>query len=336
MNQFSDPLQWKINLGTWFSTRVYVSIFFLLVIAYLFMQFGLAMGAMLSAVLFVSVLLHEFGHIFGSRATGGMGDEILIWPLGGLAMVAPAPTMRSKLITTAGGPAVNLLICLAVLPLVWGSPFFREALTPWQAPMTVEAFAEHTLLDNAAVLALYVNLLLLCINLVPACPLDGGQMTRTVLTGSLGNTRGMEWSIIVGFIAAIAMILVAWKLENVILTSLAFFLILNGYLDRQRLVMGEYFDDSFMGYDFSQGYTSLERSEEQKPQRKPGPIARWKAKRKAERQQKLEKEARENELQVDAILAKLHDQGMESLTEAEKRQLKRASSRYKDKDRTQE
>ncbi len=40
---------------------------------------------MLAGLLFVSVLLHEFGHCFAARWVDGDATEIMIWPLGGLA-----------------------------------------------------------------------------------------------------------------------------------------------------------------------------------------------------------------------------------------------------------
>jgi hypothetical protein len=35
--------------------------------------------------LFGVVLLHEFGHAFACRQTGGEADTIVLWPLGGIA-----------------------------------------------------------------------------------------------------------------------------------------------------------------------------------------------------------------------------------------------------------
>src|SRR6266480_4416405 len=41
--------------------------------------------------LFVIVLLHEFGHALACRQVGGQADQIVLWPLGGVAYVAPPP-----------------------------------------------------------------------------------------------------------------------------------------------------------------------------------------------------------------------------------------------------
>ncbi|MCH7765652.1 MAG: M50 family metallopeptidase [Acidobacteria bacterium] len=60
---------------------------------------------MTAAILFVVVLVHEFGHCFGARYTGGEADEILIWPLGGLAYASPPHNAKAHMITTVAGPA---------------------------------------------------------------------------------------------------------------------------------------------------------------------------------------------------------------------------------------
>ena len=67
-------------------------------------------AAIFMLVLFVSTLLHEFGHCFAARATGGDAREVLIWPLGGLASVDLPARPRSHLLTAAAGPAVDVLI----------------------------------------------------------------------------------------------------------------------------------------------------------------------------------------------------------------------------------
>src|SRR5205085_318874 len=62
--------------------------------------------------LFVSVLLHEFGHCFGARLVDGEANEVLLWPLGGLANCDVPHTPRANFITAAAGPLVNLLLCV--------------------------------------------------------------------------------------------------------------------------------------------------------------------------------------------------------------------------------
>ena len=87
-------------------------------------------------------------------------------------------------------------------------------------------------------------------------------------------------------------------------------------------------EDEVFGYDFSQGYTSLERSTEVTPPR-PGMFSRWlQAMRESRTRRRRAQEAAEDR-QVDDILSRLHRDGYDSLTPAERALLKRVSARYR-------
>ena len=78
-------------------------------------------ATILMGILFVSVLLHEFGHCFAARAVNGDAQEVLLWPLGGLANVEVPHRPRAHFLTAAAGPAVNLfsaVICGLLLLVV--------------------------------------------------------------------------------------------------------------------------------------------------------------------------------------------------------------------------
>src|SRR5271166_3485042 len=76
--------------------------------------------------LFLIVLLHEFGHALACRQVGGIANQIVLWPLGGVAYVSPPPRPGPVLWSIAAGPLVNValappLTLLVVLgPAGWG------------------------------------------------------------------------------------------------------------------------------------------------------------------------------------------------------------------------
>ena len=117
-----DPLSWSIPLIRLFGIMVRVHVLFIVVALGLILHTAYddkaAIGAWmimagLLGILFLSVLLHEFGHCFGARLVDGDAHEILLWPLGGLAYVEVPHTARANFITTAAGPLVNALLCVA-------------------------------------------------------------------------------------------------------------------------------------------------------------------------------------------------------------------------------
>ena len=87
-------------------------------------------------------------------------------------------------------------------------------------------------------------------------------------------------------------------------------------------------DDGPFGYDFSAGYTSLEKDDEAPPRtKKVGWLTRWRQARRARKiQREFEERARDDE-RMDQILEKIARSGKESLTEDEKRFLQRISPR---------
>src|SRR5512135_758186 len=80
--------------------------------------------------LFVIVLLHEGGHSLACRSVGGRADEIVLWPFGGVAYVAPPMRPGATLWSIAAGPLVNvaLFFPLTVALLLTGAGLFSAGL----------------------------------------------------------------------------------------------------------------------------------------------------------------------------------------------------------------
>ena len=137
--------------------------------------------------LFVIVLLHEFGHAFACRQTGGQVDSILLWPLGGVARVAPPQRPGAQLWAIAAGPLVNLALAPVTIGLYLGG------LTIGLGPDLV-----HFL----GVMAL-INLGLFVFNMLPIYPLDGGQILRSLLWYVLGRDRSLTVAATIGLVASV-------------------------------------------------------------------------------------------------------------------------------------
>src|SRR5437879_998202 len=60
--------------------------------------------------LFGIVLMHEFGHALACRQVGGRADQIILWPLGGVAYVAPPQRAGAVLWSIVAGPLVNVIL----------------------------------------------------------------------------------------------------------------------------------------------------------------------------------------------------------------------------------
>jgi hypothetical protein len=91
-------------------------------------------------------------------------------------------------------------------------------------------------------------------------------------------------------------------------------------------------EEGIFGYDFSQGYTSLEKDEPPPPRKRQSWWQRWQQRRKARRLQREEEQRVAEESRLDTLLEKVQREGLTALTEEEKRFLKRASDRFRDRE----
>src|SRR5438045_5654801 len=108
-------MQGTIRLFKFGGIQVYLHFSWFIVAAYAFTQrVGAYQRPIWSALeylaLFAIVLLHEFGHAFACRQTGGIADRIVLWPLGGIAFVDPPRRPGAVLWSIAAGPLVNVIL----------------------------------------------------------------------------------------------------------------------------------------------------------------------------------------------------------------------------------
>jgi hypothetical protein len=91
-------------------------------------------------------------------------------------------------------------------------------------------------------------------------------------------------------------------------------------------------EDGVFGYDFSAGYTSLEKDDPPPPQpKKVGPIKRWLQARQARRIAREQEEKARDEERMDQLLDKIARLGKEALTDEERRFMERVSARYRNR-----
>lgn len=125
----------------------------------------------LSALVFGSVALHEYGHALTARRYGIGTREITLLPIGGIAQLERSPSdPREELWIALAGPMVNFVLA--------GLAFGGVALLG----ETEALFGEGPLTASLPGFAIYVNLLMGLFNLVPALPMDGGRILRAGLS----------------------------------------------------------------------------------------------------------------------------------------------------------
>jgi hypothetical protein len=166
-------------------------------------------------------------------------------------------------------------------------------------------------------------------NLIPAYPLDGGQMLQAVIWGRSDHRRGVTLAAYTGFAFAVIFLIVSVAANETLFMGLSLFML---YSCSQRLHQLDS-DEGPFGYDFSAGYTSLERDDDPppRPKKKLGPVARWWQARKAKKIAAESAQRVRDEERMEELLGKIAATGMGSLTDEERRFLERFSARYRDR-----
>ena len=140
--------------------------------------------------LFAIVLMHEFGHSLACRQVGGRADQIVLWPLGGVAYVDPPQRPGATLWSIAAGPLVNV----ALFPILTGAWYLSVALGWPEAMRNLHGFLTSIWT---------INFVLLGFNLLPIYPLDGGQMLRSLLWFAVGRARSLLIASSIGLVATV-------------------------------------------------------------------------------------------------------------------------------------
>lgn len=166
-------------------------------------------GATELLALFVVVVLHELGHAVAARYRRTPVQEIVLWPLGGLAIGAISRRWRDEFVIVACGPLVNVILVPMLFGLWYWLGYFRGGNI-------------SQLLWNLA----WANFGMLIFNLLPIWPLDRGRLIQSAACGWIGIVRSRLISGVLGFACAAAGILLFAHLHSwlaiAVLAALAF------------------------------------------------------------------------------------------------------------------
>jgi stage IV sporulation protein FB len=209
--------RWAIRL---FGVPVRFHFTFVLLLIYLLvMELGSPQTGLLQIAFFVavfgSVLLHELGHALAARHYGIGTVEIVMFPIGGVARLERSPRPAEELWIALAGPLVNL----AIFALLFGYFAWFNRVMP---NLSSWVPGESTWLQRVAT----VNLLLLIFNLIPAFPMDGGRILRSLLARFRGENEATRLAAAAGRLLAISMGLYGLLSAQFLLVFIAFFVYL--------------------------------------------------------------------------------------------------------------
>jgi Zn-dependent protease/predicted transcriptional regulator len=174
---------WSLRLGKFFGIDVYIHWTFWILILWIFLMYfrignsvtqGL-WGAAFILALFLCVVLHEFGHALTARRFGVTTRDITLYPIGGISSFEKLPEKPAQeLLVGLAGPFVNVIISAIIFLYLKASgqtldlSAITEANGVRQIPFLWNLF--------------FANIILAVFNLIPAFPMDGGRVLRSILS----------------------------------------------------------------------------------------------------------------------------------------------------------
>jgi Zn-dependent protease len=144
-------------------------------------------NALLYFSLLVLVLLNALGRSLACRSVGGYSSCVVLWPLGSLTDTIPPARPGATLWTVSAGSLTSIALMPVLLLLV-----ALSMSNGW--PQTFPN------VDTYLRSLLFVNSLVLIVNLLPIYPLDGGQIIQTLLWFRLGRARSQFIAAAIGLV----------------------------------------------------------------------------------------------------------------------------------------
>ncbi|HOY07382.1 MAG TPA: site-2 protease family protein, partial [Saprospiraceae bacterium] len=223
----------SLRLFTWFGIPVHLHWSFGLIFLYaLWIGYENSLDLMgtlwlmgFFIALFACVLLHEYGHALTARRYGVNTHDIILTPIGGIARLEKMPEKPvQEFVVAIAGPLVNVAIAIllfGVSMLVFQEErweffkwFLQQQFSFAGSDETGQVLEETGMQPSGLLFYLPVlvatNIGLVLFNLIPAFPMDGGRIFRSLLAMKWGRLRATQWAAWLG--QAIAVVFIVYGL----------------------------------------------------------------------------------------------------------------------------
>ncbi len=219
-------MRYTVSIGTYFGIPLRVHFTFPLILVVFGAQAWIggdwrdaAWAVLLVLVIFMCVVLHEFGHSLQVRRYGIAVRDIVLLPIGGVARAERIPERpRHEIVVAISGPLVNFALAGIFLAAIWirGRPIDLE----------------NDFLSSL----LAINLVLGTFNLIPAFPMDGGRILRGILAVRFPYLTATRYARAVGQIIALVFIVVGFVDHSFIMLPLIAVFIYFGAISEENMV----------------------------------------------------------------------------------------------------
>lgn len=184
-------MKWSWTLGRIAGIKLRMHWTFLLLLAWVGLTYAASGGWVAAAegiafvlAVFACVILHECGHALMAARYGVPTEDITLLPIGGVARMQRMPDVPIQEFWIAvAGPAVNVVIAgLLFLGLLLGGGLAMATRIPTWGTSVFAFFLN----------LMWVNLILVVFNILPAFPMDGGRVLRALLATQMDYVRATQ------------------------------------------------------------------------------------------------------------------------------------------------
>ncbi len=350
-----ERFEWSAGIGRWLgvSVRIHATLllFFILIFAigwhYQDRDYAIGTGTVTAAMLLLAILAHEFAHLFAIGNLGGEVHAVTLTPWGGKSSFSLPALNRDRLIVHVAGPFVSFCLFLigAVLLTRSGQSGWQELMNPLQP----QQFRLPDWQISTLEIFTWLNFQIFLVNLLPCFPFDGAQIARTLflMAGQdLGRLKIESTLLAIGQLTAAVCFVLAWMTHKLnagpiqptwaLLLTAGVTLMFCARFDYQRNLADALEDDDWTDDDPEESLaTDLQYDDaNQFGFLVEDSYSQWLVEKQRQRERGIEdfdesELAAEDERRSDHILRKLHDQGMDSLTDDERLVLHRVSERLR-------
>jgi Zn-dependent protease/predicted transcriptional regulator len=193
-------LGWSFQVGRLFGIPLRMHITFPLLLVFVAAQSASAganlqagvMSALFVLALFGCVVLHELGHSLVARRYGVKVTHIMLLPIGGVAMMERIPdNPRQEFHIAIAGPLVSLGIAAVVAAVLFATGQAQH--------LRFQLMSQGAFFADLA----SINVFLALFNLIPAFPMDGGRILRSLLARRIDYARATRIAATIGQTVAI-------------------------------------------------------------------------------------------------------------------------------------
>ena len=182
-------------------------------------------------LLFCCVIMHEYGHALTARKYGVRTKDIVILPIGGVARLEKLPDKPlQELLIAIAGPAVNIGIAFFTGLILWITGDYQSLVGLGNLESLLN-------LNGMLALLFVLNITLFLFNLIPAFPMDGGRVLRSLLAIKWGRKRATRIASVAGQFIALLFIVYGIFNGHLSLTLIGVFIFFTATAENRAVQM---------------------------------------------------------------------------------------------------